>query len=377
MTTPPLAGADAALTLSLEGSRVLLRGPLTVDTGSEVWRPFAAHLLSLAPGERLIFDLSALTALDLNGSAQLLTAVSQARRLGLAVELTELGPWRDIFELAQTALEKPAAVKPSRLGLFSRVGQAVSAARDELRQSVAFWGELSLETARALGKPGKIKWPELFLVAERAGVNAVPIVALVSFLVGLIIAFQAAMMMRMFGLEIYVADLVGISVVRELGPLIASIVLAGRSGSAFSAELGAMKAAQEVDAIITMGLSPVRELALPRVLASLLCTPLITLMAIFVGIVGGSLVLLLMGYSLAVYWQEALEPVSLASFLIGLGKSVVFGFVVGAVGCQRGLAAGDGPGAVGQATTSGVVVNIVLIAILDSIFAVLFYVLDI
>jgi phospholipid/cholesterol/gamma-HCH transport system permease protein len=253
----------------------------------------------------------------------------------------------------------------------------MGAVKDDAAALLTFHGELLLEMARSLLSPRSVRWSNVFSVAETAGVNAVPIVSLVSFLVGLIIAFQAAMLMKIFGAEIYVADLIGLAVIRELGPLISGIVLAGRSGSAFSAELAAMKAAEEVDAISTMGLSPVRELALPRVLAALITTPMVTVIASFMGVLGGSFVLLAMGYAPGVYWAGAISQVSMAAFFIGIFKSFVFGFTMAAVGCQRGLAAGDGPGAVGMATTSGVVANIVLIVVLDSLFAVVFYVLDI
>ena len=359
--------------------RIFLKGNLTVETPDQAWSPFDSWMEknSVLAHRTITFDLSGLTSLDLNGSAQLLTMMAKARQAGYEALADKLGPYEKIFDLARNALAAPMAKKTPKVGFLEELGRTVVSVKADMVDMVAFTGELTCEFLRAAAKPWKIRWDEVLAVAERAGVNAVPIVTMVSFLVGLIIAFQSAMMMKMFGLEIYVADLVGLSVVRELGPLIASIVLAGRSGSAFSAELGAMKAAEEVDAITTMGLSPVRELALPRVLASLLTTPLVTLMAIFMGIMGGSLVLLAMGYSLMVYWQEAISQVSLASYFIGVGKSVIFGFVVGAVGCQKGLTAGDGPGAVGQATTSGVVTNIVFIAVLDSLFAVLFYVLDI
>jgi len=260
---------------------------------------------------------------------------------------------------------------------MEETGQSVVAMKDDLVNMTAFTGEMVMEFLRSIRHPSTVRWGSVFNVAERAGVNAVPIVSLVSFLVGLIIAFQSAMVLKLFGMEIFVANMVGVAVVRELGPLIAAIVLAGRSGSAFSAELGAMKAAEEVDAITTMGLSPVRELALPRVLSSVLTTPVVTLIACFAGIFGGSLVLLAMGYSMLTYWQEAISMVSAATYYISVSKSILFGFTVAAVGCQRGLTAGDGPGAVGRATTSGVVTNILLIVIIDSLLAVLFYVLDI
>lgn len=377
------ASADGGLCLKTdpgdEGGRIRihLAGSLTVDTPAAAWRDFP--LADLAKGEReLAVDLSGLTDLDLNGSAQLLSALEQAGPVGRKAEISGLSDdFAAIYNLAREALKAPSASPPAKIGLVEETGRSAWAMKDDLVNITTFTGEILAEFLRSLRHPSTIRWGTVFNVAEMAGVNAVPIVSLVSFLVGLIIAFQSAMVLKLFGMEIFVAKMVGVAVVRELGPLIAAIVLAGRSGSAFSAELGAMKAAEEVDAITTMGLSPVRELALPRVLASILTTPIVTLIACFAGIFGGSLVLLVMGYSSVTYWQEAISMVSPATYYISVFKSCLFGFTVAAVGCQRGLAAGDGPGAVGQATTSGVVTNILLIVNIDSLLAVLFYVLDI
>ena len=356
------------------GFSVALAGPLTVDVPASAWASFP-----LKPeGQKVEVRLEALNALDLNGAAQLFSLRSQAEANGLKLELSGLPQdLKPIFDLAEEALKNKPAPLPPGIGFFEELGRAVNDIRRDAVLLTSFSGELLVEFFRFLRQPRSIRWPNVMAVAETAGANSVPIVSLVSFLVGLIIAFQAAMVLKMFGAEIYVADMVGVSVIRELGPLIAAIVLAGRSGSAFSAELGAMKAAEEVDAISTMGLSPVKELALPRVLASLMTTPFVTMIACFAGVLGGSLVLLAMGYSMKIYWTEAVSMVSAATFYICVSKSFLFGFTVAAVGCQRGLAAGDGPGAVGQATTSGVVTNIVMIAVLDSLLAVLFYVYDI
>lgn len=355
-------------------TKVALTGPLTVNVPASAWDTVPP----VKNGATLIFDLAGVTALDLNGSAQLLTISKKAEKSGAKVNLENLdASFQTIFNLAAQAINKPQTGMPPKPSFLEEIGRKTVETKDDLVQLIAFTGELVTEMAKMTLKPWTIRWPNVLNVAEKSGVDAVPIVSLVSFLVGLIIAFQAGMILRLFGAEVFVADMVGISVVRELGPLITGIVLAGRSGSAFSAELGAMKAAEEVDAITTMGLSAVRELAAPRVMASVMTTPVVTLIAVFMGILGGSLVLLAMGYSMQVYWAGAISRVSMASFLIGVFKSFVFGFTVAAVGCQRGLAAGDGPGAVGAATTSGVVTNIVLIAVLDSMFAVLFYVLNI
>ncbi len=358
------------ITEAAGGAVARLEGDLTLAVPGAAWK----ELSTLPLSRPCVFDLSGLTALDLNGAAQVLS-FARAQRPEAAIRgLPE--HLRPIFELAATPLP-PMEKPPPRPGPIEALGRIIGEMKEDAEGLLAFFGELLAELARAFANPRKIHWSNVWGQAEAAGVNAVPIVSLVAFLVGLIIAFQAAMLMKIFGAEILVADLIGIAVVRELGPLITGIVLAGRSGSAFSAELGAMKAAEEVDAIITMGLSPVRELALPRVLAALLTTPPVNLIASFMGIVGGSLVLIAMGYTPGVYWAGAVSQVSLASFFIGLGKALVFGFTLAAVGCQRGLFAGDGPGAVGLATTSGVVANIVLIVVLDSLFAVVFYVLDI
>ena len=380
--SPIEADDSLVLTVEEEGGPetvVALAGPLDVNTPARGWQPLD-ELLGRGPAgsRRLTLDLEGLTALDLNGSAQILAALEAAEKGGFKATVTGLPPgFETIFRLAEGAMTRPLPPPPPRTTFWEETGRsAVELVRD-LRALTFFLGELTVEFLRLAARPWRFNWRGVALAVERSGINAVPIVALVSFLVGLIIAFQAAMITKIFGAEIYVATLVGVSVVRELGPLIAAIVLAGRSGSAFSAELGAMRVAEEIDALTTMGLSPVRELALPRVLAQVITAPVVTLIACLVGIFGGSLVLMGMGYTAGTYWSMAVEQVSLATYFIGFFKSFVFGFTVGAVGCQRGLAAGDGPGAVGEATTSGVVTNIVLIAILDSLFAVVFYVVGI
>jgi phospholipid/cholesterol/gamma-HCH transport system permease protein len=212
---------------------------------------------------------------------------------------------------------------------------------------------------------------------EKAGVDALPIVALISFLVGLIMAFQAAIPMRYFGAEIYVANLIGLSVLRELGPLMTAIILAGRSGSAFAAELGTMKINEEIDALTTMGLDPVPFLVVPRVLAALFITPLLTLFANLFGLAGGSVVLLSLGYPMVAYVRQVQMAVSWVDLSGGLFKSLVFGLIVAAIGCLHGLRTEFGPSAVGNAATRAVVSAIILIVISDGIFSVLFYYLGI
>src|SRR5262249_25812783 len=208
---------------------------------------------------------------------------------------------------------------------------------------------------------------------ERAGADGLPIVLLISFLVGLVTGFQAAIQLKQFGANIFVADLVALSITRELGPLMTAIILAGRSGAAFAAELGTMRVSEEVDALFTLGLDPYRFLVLPRVLALLVAAPLLTFLADVCGILGGLLVALLtLDLTVNSYLRETQSALELWDVGSGLVKSVAFGLVLGLIACQRGLAASGGAEGVGRATTSAVVTSLVAIVLTDAIFTVLF-----
>jgi phospholipid/cholesterol/gamma-HCH transport system permease protein len=260
--------------------------------------------------------------------------------------------------------------------LIQETGLVMTDLWHDLAEILSFLGELISHVGGLIRKPWTGRWAMVLKIVETAVVNALPVTALVAFLVGLILAFQSAMFMRMFGVDIFVADLVGLAMIRELGSLMTAIVLTGRTGSAFSAELGSMKTNQEIDAFITLGLSPNRDLALPRVLALTFATPFLAVLANLAGLLGGNLVMISLGYPVRVFWDELGSHVDASDISTGLFKAFVFGFTVAAIGCQRGLAAGDGPEAVGQSTTKGVVTNIIVVAFLDSLFAVIFYVLN-
>ena len=221
-----------------------------------------------------------------------------------------------------------------------------------------------------------MRWKDIMGVADRAGIGAIPIITLVGFLLGLILAFQSAVQLRRFGAEIFLAAGLGISMFRELGPLMAAILLTARSGSAFAAEIGTMKVNEEVDALTTMGLEPVSFLIVPRVVAAVLVVPTLAMLTTLAALVGGAIVWVSLEFPLASYSRRIVEAVTLTDLLGGIFKAFVFGIVVAAVGCMRGLQTGKGAGAVGESATSAVVSGIVLIAILDGIFAVLFFLLD-
>jgi phospholipid/cholesterol/gamma-HCH transport system permease protein len=261
--------------------------------------------------------------------------------------------------------------------LPERLGRRAAALAQRLYDALAFVGEASAGFAAAFARPRSVRWKDVLLLCQRMGVDAFPIVSLIAFLTGLILAFQSAVALRQFGAEVFVADLVGISLLRELGPLMTAILLAGRSGAAFAAEIGTMRVNEEVDALTTMGLDPVRFLVVPRLLAALAMTPLLTLYANLVGLVGGAAVMTTFEIPMRAYLRETFAFLDLPDFLGGMAKSFVFGLIIAAVGCLRGLRTGHGGAAVGLAATSAVVTSLVLIVVADGIFAVLYYILDI
>lgn len=247
----------------------------------------------------------------------------------------------------------------------------------DICDQIYFLGELMVQTVSTLKQPLRIPWREVVILSQKVGTEALGIVSLISFLIGMIMAFQSAIPMKQFGAELFVADLVGISLVRELGPLMTAILLAGRTGAAFAAEIGTMKVNEEIDALTTMGLKPVKFLVVSRVLAAVLMTPLLTAYADFMGLVGGGIVFCSFGFPLVTYLNELDLAVKVMDFVGGSIKSVVFGFLVASIGCLRGLQTKSGASAVGQATTSAVVSGIILIVIADGLFSVLYYYLGI
>ena len=207
-------------------------------------------------------------------------------------------------------------------------------------------------------------------VATEAGANAVPIVLLIGFLMGVIIAFEIGLVAQKFGAVIFVVDGVGIAMLRELGPLMTAIVFAGRTGAAFAAQIGTQKVNEEVNAISTFGLDPIHFLVLPRLLAAMLVLPLLAVIADIVGLFGGALVMSTFDVSFVQFYNQLLGAVSASDFVLGIAKAAVFGLTIAAVGCQRGLATGAGATSVGLSATSAVVTSIVLIVVIDGIFAV-------
>lgn len=259
------------------------------------------------------------------------------------------------------------------INLFQQIGFAVTRRYEAIRDCLGFVGEAFTASAAVLVKPWQFRFRDWSRAFARAAFDGLPVTTGIGFLLGVILAFESAAALRTFGAEVYVADLLTISLFRELGPLVTAIVLAGRSGSAFAAEIGTMKVDEELDALKTMGLPPVRFLVVTRILAVVMAMPILTVFAELAGLVGGALVLGPMNVPNVVFWNRAGDAVSLFPVVFGLVKACIFGLLIGLIGCGAGIRTRSTADGVGVAATSAVVGGIVAIAIADGIFAVVCY----
>ena len=282
------------------------------------------------------------------------------------------GVQRLLVLVEATPIEKRLARPPP--SLFARIGTRALARRNTAHQAVTMLGELTVAFGKLLLGKARFRRSDLWLQIEGAGPNALGIVGLVAGLVGVILAFIAAVQLRVFGATLYVASLVGIAMVRELGAVMAAIVVAGRTGAAYAAELGTMRVTQEINALTILGLSPIEFLVLPRVLAVTLMMPLLCLYADLLGILGGALVGVgLMGITPRLYYDQTIQALSLTDLFGGMLKATTYGLLIGATGCFTGLRSGRTAAAVGKAATSAVVASIVLVIVACGIYAVVFY----
>lgn len=358
--------------------KLIITGRLDSTTTGRIWRRATAAVVG-AKAKSAIVDASGIEYCDGAGTALLVHLRHLQSKAGGSLQIDGLRP--EFVSL----LEDEGAVFPAEAtgdrsrsrGFAEEVGEATVDIWRDIQILVSFVGELSVGLLQAAIHPRSVRWRDAVRVAEVAGVNALPIVALVSFLMGLIMAFQAAIPLRQFGAELFIANLIGLSMLRELGPLMTAIILAGRSGSAFAAELGTMKVREEIDALRTMGLDPVRFLIVTRVVAAVCMTPLLTVFADLIGLMGGSVVMLSLGFPLVTYLHQVQYAVTYGSLVGGLVKAFVFGILIAGIGCLRGLQTKTGATAVGESTTSAVVSGIILIAITDGIFSVVYYYLGV
>ncbi|MBU0463490.1 MAG: MlaE family lipid ABC transporter permease subunit [Proteobacteria bacterium] len=361
------------------GALISITGRLDAKGTSSLWQGITKKI-SNCDFPNLTLDLEKVNYLDTAGATFIYHIETLARTRGvkdiLIVNLKQ--EFSPLIELAKSIKQKDFSDQtPKKLFFVENKGKNLSDTLSETKEFITYIGEITWALIQSLKHPKTIRWADTFLVAERAGVDALPIVALISFIVGLVMAFQAAIPMRMFGAELYVANLIGIAMIRELGPLMTAIVLAGRSASAFAAEIGTMRINEEIDALTVMGLDPIRFLIVPRVIALTIITPLLTIFSNLVGILGGALVITSLGYPIISYYNQIASFVEWNDFAGGLVKCFVFGILIATSGCIRGYQTQSGPSAVGVSTTRAVVTGIILIAVFDGIFSIIYYYLGV
>jgi phospholipid/cholesterol/gamma-HCH transport system permease protein len=366
-----------AITDDADGRRVLaISGRLDATTLSSVWGA-ARRAVADVPARPVVVDAAAVDYCDGAGAA-LFVDILRHPREG-SVEVVNLKP--EFAALLQQfdprILEHDLDPQAPRRPAVEEIGREAWKVWQDIRVQVGFIGETTAALAHAIRRPRTVRWRDVWHICERAGVDALPIVALISFLLGMILAFQSAVPMKRFGAEIFVADLIGLSMLRELGPLMTAILIAGRSGAAFAAEIGTMRVNQEVDALTTMGLDPVRFLVTPRIIAAVLMTPLLTLFSMLIGLVGGAVTMQSFAIPFSTFIKEVDSAVALTDFLAGFVKSFVFATLIAGIGCLRGLQTGAGASAVGDSATRAVVSAIILLVVVDGLFAVAYYVLGI
>ena len=353
---------------------ITVRGRIELGNAQRILNDISAKVQGAL--REVVLDLSGVDYFDSGGGAVLASLRQRLAREGAALKIGRSTPAIDGFLslVDEDALRQPPKGERPREGLTTQLGAAALQLAADARELIVFTGELVLGLRDAVVRPVRMRWRETWLYMERTGIDGIPIVALISFLIGLITAFQAAIQLTQFGADIYVANLVGLSIVRELGPLMTAIIAAGRSGAAFAAEIGTMKVSDEVDALTTMGLDRTRFLVTPKVVALLIMLPCLTIVADAVGIFGG-LTVAVLGLNLPaiVYIRQTRIAMTTWDIYSGLIKSVAFAVLIAGVGCLRGFQASGGAESVGRITTSAIVAAIFLIIVADAIFTVVFH----
>lgn len=373
-----VTAAHAELRREPDGTVLALSGALVLETAATVRRQVEA-LLRTTPVAMLMVDVSGVDRGDLSGMSLLYELTEGRITPGVRAGVTGLKPEFATLLAAFPSRESigELATHPVRKSLPEEIGAETVSVLTDLREQLTFLGSAVQAFAAALRRPRTMRWREVAVVFEKAGVNAGPIVSLISFLTGVIIAFESAQPLAMFGAQAYTANIIGIVMIREFGPIFTAIILAGRSGSAFAAEIGAMKVNEELDALTTMGLEPMRFLVVQRILAGTLLMPALTAFAMLTGVAGGVLVMLGMGFAFADVWNHLASSVGVSDVLVGTFKAVVFGAIVSGLGCLRGMQTKQGPSAVGDSATRAVVSGILMIIVVDAFFAVLAHVLNV
>lgn len=359
--------------LTLSG-RWTARGIGTIEPQIEAVR--------LASNTVITADGSKIGALDTAGAWVIQKLLLRLRGEGINVTMQGLRPEfsKLLGVVAQQVDElavNPAPVAKPSPGLLEKVGRSVYEFFQQTLALLSFVGETVVAFAGSVTHPTRFRWRPILFNIRTAGFDALPIVGLLSFLLGIVVAYQGADQLKQYGANIFVADLVGLSMLREFAPLMTAIIIAGRSGSAYAAQIGTMAVTEEIDAMRTLGIAPLELLVLPKVIALVIALPLLTLFADVLGVFGGMIMAKTqLGISFNEFLDRFVKAVSITSYLVGIGKAPVFAVIISMVGCFQGFRTKGGAESVGRQTTRSVVQSIFLVIVADALFSVAFNVLD-
>ena len=330
----------------------------------------------------MLADGTQIDALDTAGAWVLQQLLLRLRAEGATVTLQGLRPQHaqlmDVVaqHMAEQAGQPAPAAEPP-LNALARIGHSALDAMQQGAALLAFVGETAAAFAISVAHPSRFRWRPILFNLRTAGFDALPIVGLLSFLMGIVVAYQAADQLRQFGANIFVADLVGLSMLREFAPLMTAIIIAGRSGSAYAAQIGTMAVTEEIDAMRTIGIAPMELLVLPKIIALMVALPLLTVFADMLGVLGGMIMAQAqLGVTHGEFLDRFVKAVSITDYLIGVGKAPVFAAIITIVGCFQGFRTKGGADSVGRQTTRSVVQSIFLVIVADALFSIAFSALD-
>jgi phospholipid/cholesterol/gamma-HCH transport system permease protein len=363
------------------GAALRFAGRLVVTSLADLRAALPSAETLDASGE-LALDLSEVEALDTAGAWLLVDLEGRLTAQGVSVRLEGVSDHqRGLIDTVRANLPGPVPAVPRRggfAGWLERVGEHTATAGSEFVQTLGFSGEFVVKSIGLMLRPWRFRYISLVHHMQEVGLAAVPIVSLMAFLIGIVLAFQGAAQLQQFGAEVFVVDLIGISILRELGILLTAIIVAGRTASAFTAAIGSMKMREEIDAMRTLGLDPMEVLVIPRVMALVLTLPILGFIAAAVGIIGGAAMSWIqLGVSPGMFRTRFLDSIDVSNYLIGMVKAPFFAVIIGIIGCFQGMQVEGNAESLGRLTSRSVVQAIFMVIVIDAVFSIFFAVIGI
>ncbi|MCD8338635.1 MAG: ABC transporter permease [Burkholderiales bacterium] len=350
---------------TISGDQIILPSSITAENSAGLWKQILAREKSK---QFTTIDAGSLYFCDESGLALLFRIEHQTAIFKLVNITPEV---EQLYKVMTKNLKAGPTQKRKYPGILESVGMWLAKSLHDIKESIAFFGSALCASFYVIFHPREIRPKEIVSVSDTSGTDAVAIVCLIGFLMGVIIAFEIALIAQIFGAVIFVVNGIGIAMTRELGPLMTAILFAGRSGSAFAAQLGTQKVSEELNALTTFGLEPMYFLVIPRLIAASIVVPILSVFAMLAGIIGGGIVMGLYDISFTQFYVQLMKSITVTDICFGLFKAVIFGFVIALIGCECGIHTGAGASAVGESTTKAVVKSIVWIVVIDGVAALL------